>query len=118
SDGHGEIKLSSLLKQTLRMRPDRIVLGECRGKEIFDLLQLLNSGHSGSLATIHANSAYDTLKRIELLCLLHNTIPHATIQSLIGLGVQWICHIKREEGERIISEICKVENMEHGMPLL
>ena len=114
SDGFGEITLRTLLRQTLRMRPDRIVLGECRGAEVLDLLQTLNTGHQGALATLHANSPRDALRRIELLCLLHGggLLPLAAIRDLLAHGIQWITQVKREAGQRRITELWKVEGRE------
>lgn len=114
SDGGGEITLRTLLKQTLRMRPDRIVLGECRGQEVLELLQALNTGHGGSLATLHANSPRDGIRRLELLCLMasEGTIPLPAIRELISAGVQWIAHVHREQGKREISAVFKLEGRE------
>ncbi len=114
SDGYGEITLRTLLKQTLRMRPDRIVLGECRGAEVLDLLQTLNTGHQGALATLHANSPRDALRRIELLCLLHGggVIPVSGIRDLLAHGIQWITQVKRASAGRRITELWKVEGRE------
>jgi pilus assembly protein CpaF len=120
SDGFGEVTLRSLLRQTLRMRPDRIILGECRGGEVLDLLQSLNTGHQGSLATLHANSARDALRRIELLCLLQpgSPLPIPTIRELLAGGIQWVAHVKRAGQTRVISEISKVEGREGDTILL
>lgn len=114
SDGYGEITLRTLLKQTLRMRPDRIILGECRGNEVLDLLQALNTGHRGALATLHANSPRDALRRIELLCLLAvpGALPLFAIRELLSLGIQWIAQVKRVSSVRKISEVWKVEGRE------
>jgi pilus assembly protein CpaF len=113
ADGFGEVTLRTLLKQTLRMRPDRIILGECRGSEVLDLLQSLNTGHQGSLATLHANSPRDALRRIELLCLLSNgNIPLSAIRELLALGIQWIAQVKRFGEVRRISELCQVQGRE------
>lgn len=120
SDGYGEVTLRTLLKQTLRMRPDRIILGECRGNEVLDLLQSLNTGHQGSLATLHANSPRDALRRIELLCLISNggSVPISAIRELLALGIQWIAQVKRIGPERRISELCQVQGREGDTILL
>ena len=120
ADGFGEVTLRSLLKQTLRMRPDRIILGECRGSEVLELLQALNTGHRGALATLHANSPRDALRRIELLCILasEGRLPIRGIRELLSLGIQWIVQTKRVESERIISEVVKLESMEGDTILL
>lgn len=114
ADGFGEVTLRTLLKQVLRMRPDRIILGECRGSEVLELLQALNTGHRGSLATLHANSPRDALRRVELLCLLAagGSIPLFAIRELISVGVQWVAHVKKNGSERVISEIWRVEGRE------
>ncbi len=120
ADGFGEVTLRSLLKQTLRMRPDRIILGECRGNEVLDLLQTLNTGHSGSLGTLHANSPRDALRRIELLCLISagGTIPISAIRELLAVGVQWIAQVKRLPVGRRITEVCQVQGREGDTLLL
>lgn len=120
SDGFGEVSLSSLLRQALRMRPDRILLGECRGAEVLDVLQSLNTGHRGTLATLHANSARDALRRVELLCLLaaKGTISSSLIRDLIAAGVQWVVHVARVDGQRRITEILRIEGKEGDVILL
>ena len=114
ADGFGEVTLRMLLKQTLRMRPDRIMLGECRGPEILELLQALNTGHRGAMATLHANSAREALKRIELLCLLASAgaVPLFAVRELISLGVQYVAQVKKTEKHRFISEVWKIEGRE------
>jgi len=114
SDGFGEVTLTTLLRQALRMRPDRIVLGECRGREVLDLLQSLNTGHRGALATLHANSAREALKRLELLCLLSagGTVPAGVLKELLALGVQWVTQVRRVGGRREISELWRIEGKE------
>ncbi len=114
SDGAGEVTLRTLLRQTLRMRPDRLILGECRGPEVLELLQSLNTGHQGAMATLHANSPREALKRIELLCLLagNGQLTSLAIRELLALGLQWVVQMKRHEGVRRISEIWKLEGRE------
>lgn len=114
SDGCGEVTLRTLLRQSLRMRPDRIILGECRGPEVLDLLQALNTGHKGALATLHANSPRDALRRVELLCLLGGggVLPLHAIRELLSYGIQWVVQVQREGGKREISEICRIEGRE------
>ncbi len=119
-DGFGEVTLRTLLKQALRMRPDRIILGECRGPEVLELLQALNTGHRGSLTTLHANSPREALRRIELLCLLggNGNIPLTAIRELLAFGIQWIVQVNRHySGEnrlvsREITEVWKLEGRE------
>jgi pilus assembly protein CpaF len=114
ADGYGEVTLRALLKQTLRMRPDRVVLGECRGDEVLDLLQALNTGHRGALGTLHANSPRDALRRIELLCILASggALPISGIRELLSVGIQWVVQVIREKKERKISECWKIEGRE------
>ncbi|MBC7396794.1 MAG: CpaF family protein [Bdellovibrionales bacterium] len=117
ADGFGAVSLRDLLKQTLRMRPDRILLGECRGDEVLDLLQALNTGHRGTLATLHANSAKDALRRIELLALIaaKGTIPSSLIKELLAHGVQKLVFIARQQGVRKIETILQIEGIERDI---
>jgi pilus assembly protein CpaF len=98
------------------MRPDRIILGETRGPEAMDLLQALNTGHRGGLATLHANSPRDALKRLETLALLSGThgISLAVIREWVASGIQWVVQVERlpQEGRRIrdISQVCGIES--------
>jgi pilus assembly protein CpaF len=120
ADGCGEVTLRALLRQALRMRPDRIVLGECRGPEVLDLLQAMNTGHRGLLATLHANHPRDTLRRIELLCLLSGAanLPLVAIRELMAVGVQWIAQVSRVGSAREIVEVSRVEGREGDTILL
>jgi len=120
ADGFGEVTLRTLLKQTLRMRPDRIVLGECRGIEVLELLQALNTGHHGALATLHANSPRDALRRIELLCLLASggSIPIQAIRELLSIGINWVVQVKRFGAHRRIHELWKIEGREEDTILM
>lgn len=121
SDGFGTITLSDLIRQALRMRPDRILLGECRGPEVLDLLQCLNTGHRGTLSTIHANSPRDALLRIELLARLKpDPLPSSLIKQLITHGIQWIVHLKRDPltNNRLINSISEIAGKEGDTILL
>lgn len=120
ADGFGEVTLRHLLKQTLRMRPDRVILGECRGAEVLDLLQLLNTGHGGAMATVHANSPRDALRRVELLCLLSagGTIPLSTIRELMSVGLRWLVQVERTGAGRRIADIQEVAGKEGETLLL
>lgn len=113
-DGVGEVSLRDLLRQALRMRPDRIILGECRGAEVLDLMQVINTGHPGAAATLHANSPRDALLRLEWLIHLStggNISPH-TIRLMIALGIQWLVHLERSGCERKIRELSHIEGLE------
>jgi len=117
ADGFGVVTLRDLLRQTLRMRPDRVLLGECRGDEVMDLLQALNTGHRGTLCTLHANSARDAIRRIELLALLgaKGTIPSSLIKELIAHGIQKLVFLERVNGARIIQTILQIEGKERDI---
>ncbi len=120
ADGMGEISIRTLLKQALRMRPDRIILGECRGAEILDLLQAINTGHNGCMATIHANNTREALRRIELLALLGHSsgLDLNIIREWITGGIRWLIQLKRVGANRVIDEISKVEGREGNTILL
>ncbi len=113
ADGIGEVKLRDLVKQTLRMKPDRILVGECRGDEVIDLLQALNTGHRGTLSTIHANSAKEAIKRLELLAMIaaRGTIPATLMKELIANGIQKIVFLS----ERKIETIIQIEGFERDL---
>jgi pilus assembly protein CpaF len=114
ADGIGAVTPRDLLRQTLRMRPDRIILGECRGDEVLDLLQALNTGHRGTLCTLHANHPRDALKRIELLALLgaKGTLPASLIRELMAAGIRKVAHLERVDGVRKIQSIFQLEGKE------
>ena len=103
------VTIRDLLKATLRHRPDRIIVGEIRGGEAFDLLQALNTGHSGSLSTIHANSAAQALQRFTS-CVLQSGIelPYRAIKSHIADSIQLLIHIERSRGRRFISQMLEL----------
>lgn len=119
ADGFGLVSLRDLLRQTLRMRPDRVLIGECRGDEVLDLLQALNTGHRGTLTTLHANSARDALKRIELLALIaaRGTLPPSLIKELIAGGVQKVVFLARDHGTRKIQSVISLHGMERDVIL-
>lgn len=110
-DGHGRVDLGVLVRQALRMRPDRIVLGECRGAEIQDLLTALNTGHRGGCATLHANSVEDTPRRVHALGALAGMSDSAVSRQLAG-ALQVVLHLERESGERRLAAIGVMES--HG----
>ncbi len=103
-----------LVKNTLRMRPDRIIIGETRGGELFDLLQAMNTGHDGSMTSVHASSAAECLSRMETLFLLAGfEIPMTVVRKQMASAIQFIIQLGRDkEGNRIISEIIEVCGME------
>ncbi len=109
------VTIRDLVRATLRHRPDRIVLGEVRGGEAFDLLQALNTGHSGTLSTIHANSAQQAIARLTS-CVLQAGVelPYAAIRSNIADAIQLLLHIERRHGKRYAAELMRVERYEPG----
>lgn len=105
-NGLPTVSIRDLLKASLRHRPDRILLGEIRGAEAFDLLQLLNTGHSGTVSTVHANSALQALSRFTSCVLQSNVeLPYRAIKSNIGDSLNLLVHIERRPGQRFVSEM-------------
>jgi pilus assembly protein CpaF len=109
-EGRGEVTIRDLLRNALRMRPDRIVIGEVRGPEALDLLSALNTGHRGALSTVHANSPADALSRLETLALMAGLgLPHAAIAEQVQRGIDLVVHIERRaDGARVVAEIAEV----------
>jgi pilus assembly protein CpaF len=109
--GVAAVSIRDLLKASLRHRPDRILVGEVRGGEAFDLLQLLNTGHSGSISTIHASSAKQGLSRFAS-CVLESSVqlPYAAIKSNIGDSLDVVIQIERRPGRRFISEVLEINS--------
>jgi pilus assembly protein CpaF len=103
------VTIAELLRATLRHRPDRILVGEVRGPEAFDLLQALNTGHLGSISTLHANSAEQALTRFAHCVLTANVgLPHAGVREAIGLAIHLVAHIARVDGRRRVTELVDV----------
>lgn len=114
-EGVREISIRDLIKASLRMRPDRIVVGEVRGGEAIDMLQALNTGHDGSLSTAHANSARDLLSRLETMALMGMELPLAAIRRQISSGVDIIVHLGRlRDKSRRVLEIVEILGYEEG----
>ena len=113
-EGKGEISIRDLVKNALRMRPDRIVIGECRGGEALDMLQAMNTGHDGSLTTIHANSPRDALSRLETLVLMAGfDLPLRAIREQIASAISIIVQISREkDGSRKVTHVSEITKME------
>ncbi len=109
-EGRGEVTVRDLLRNALRMRPDRIVIGEVRGAEALDLLTALNTGHDGALSTVHANSPVDALGRLETLALMAGVgLPHEAIAEQVQRGIDLVVHLERDrEGARRVVEIAAV----------
>lgn len=113
-EGQGAIGIRELVRNTLRMRPDRIVVGEVRGAEALDMLQAMNTGHDGSLTTVHSNSPRDTLSRIETMVLMAGfDLPVRAIREQIASAVDLIVHVSRlKDGSRRVTHVTEVEGME------
>ncbi len=110
-EGKGEVTLRDLVKLSLHLRPDRIIIGEVRGEESFHFLHAINTGHEGSMCTIHANSSEDALNRLETLILMdRSNISPAVVRRFLKSGIDFIIHMRRlPSGQRIISQISEFE---------
>jgi pilus assembly protein CpaF len=113
-EGEGEIAIRELVRNSLRMRPDRIIVGEVRGAETLDMLQAMNTGHDGSLSTVHANSPRDALARIETMVLMAGfDLPIRAIRQQVASALDMIVHLERlEDGSRRVTAITEVQRME------
>lgn len=109
-EGKGLVTVRDLLRNALRMRPDRIIIGECRGKEAFDLIAAMNTGHEGCLSTVHANSSSDCLARLLSMALMsEEAVPLSVLETWLGSALDVIVHqVKKPDGIRIVSEIAVV----------
>ena len=112
-EGAGQVTLRDLVRQALRMRPDRVVVGEVRGAEVVDLLAAMNTGHEGGCGTVHANSPADVPARLEALGLMAG-LPRDAVHALISAGVHVIIHLQRSP--RAVSEVHVVERS-HGLAI-
>ncbi len=119
-EGQGKIDQGGLVRNALRMRPDRIVVGEVRGPEAFDMMQAMNTGHDGSMSTIHANSARDALARLENMVLMANAnIPLRSIRGQIASAIDVVIHTERmRDGARRVTEVVEVVGLESDIILL
>jgi pilus assembly protein CpaF len=113
-EGKGEVTQRDLVKNSLRMRPDRIVIGEVRGQEAFDMLQAMNTGHDGSLTTIHANTTRDALSRVENMVTMSGfELPVKTIRSQIASAINVVLQLERmEDGKRRVVSVSEINSME------
>jgi pilus assembly protein CpaF len=109
-EGRGEVTIRTLVRNALRMRPDRIVVGEVRGPEALDMLQALNTGHDGSLTTVHANSPVDALRRVETLALMAGVgLPHAAVREQVASALDVVVHQARlSDGARVVESVTEV----------
>jgi len=114
AEGKGEIRQRELVKNALRMRPDRIVVGECRGEEAFDMLQAMNTGHEGSMTTVHANSPRDAVKRLEqMVSMAGMSIPPGSIRAQIASAIRLFVQLQRlPDGRRRVVSIGEITGME------
>ncbi|MEL7591789.1 MAG: CpaF family protein [Anaerolineaceae bacterium] len=113
-EGKGEITIRQLVINALRMRPDRIVVGECRGGEALDMLQAMNTGHDGSMTTVHANSPRDALRRVETMVLMAGMeIPLKAIREQVASSIELVIHMERmKDGTRRVTQVSEVQGME------
>jgi pilus assembly protein CpaF len=116
-EGRGEVTIRQLVRNALRMRPDRIVVGEVRGAEALDLLQAMNTGHDGSLSTVHANSPADALRRLETLALMAGVgLPHDAVREQVASAVDLVVHQSRmPDGRRSVASIAEVVRVAGGV---
>ncbi len=116
-EGRGEVTIRQLVRNALRMRPDRIVVGEVRGGEALDLLQALNTGHDGSLSTVHANSPTDALRRVETLALMAGVgLPHDAVREQVASAVDLVVHqARRPDGSRAVQSVTEVVRVAGGV---
>jgi pilus assembly protein CpaF len=113
-EGEGEVTIRDLVRNSLRMRPDRIIVGEVRGAEALDMLQALNTGHDGSLSTVHANSTRDALARVETMVLMAGyDLPLRAVRQQVTSALDLIIHLERmHDGSRKVIAITEVQRME------
>jgi pilus assembly protein CpaF len=119
-EGKGEVTARELVRNTLRMRPDRIIVGEVRGSEVFDMLQAMSTGHDGSLCTIHANTPRDSMGRLEMMMLLAGwSIPQRAMRQQIASALNVIIHVSRlSDGTRKVMRISELVGMEGDMIMM
>ncbi|MNC29170.1 putative conjugal transfer protein [compost metagenome] len=119
TEGRGEISIRDLIRSSLRMRPNRIVVGEVRGAECLDMLQAMNTGHDGSLSTGHSNSARDMISRLETMVLSAADLPVAVVRQQIGSAIDIFVHLARlRDRSRRVVEICEVAGVKEGEVVL
>jgi pilus assembly protein CpaF len=120
AEGQGEVRIRDLVKNALRMRPDRIIVGECRSGEALDMLQAMNTGHEGSMTTVHSNSARDGLSRLETMVLMAGfDLPVKAIREQIASAIDIILHVDRlPDGRRVVTSMTEVQGLEGETILL
>ncbi len=119
-EGRGEVTVRDLVRNALRMRPDRIIVGEVRGGEALDMLQAMNTGHDGSLSTAHANSARHLLWRLETMALMSDVaLPAAYVRSQVSAAIDVVVHLARlRDGRRVVWEVATVDGTRRGEPVV
>ena len=119
-EGRGEVTVRDLVRNALRMRPDRIIIGEVRGGEALDMLQAMNSGHDGSLSTAHANSARHVLWRLETMALMSDVdLPVAHVRDQVASAIDMVVHMARlRNGRRVVFQVATVEGVRDGEPVV
>src|SRR5204862_5702 len=117
ADGRGEIRQRELVKNALRMRPDRIIIGEVRGEEAFDMLQAMNTGHEGSMTTIHANTARDALSRLEsMVAMASLNLPARSLRQQIASAISIVVQVSRlSDGTRKVTNISEITGQEEDV---
>ena len=120
SEGSGEVRIRDLVKNSLRMRPDRIIVGEVRGAEALDMLQAMNTGHEGSMTTVHANSPRDAVSRLETMVLMAGfELPMKAIRDQIAAALDLIIQVERmPDGKRVVTAVTEVQGLEGEVLLL
>ncbi|MGZ4695702.1 MAG: CpaF family protein [Acidimicrobiales bacterium] len=115
AEGRGEVRIRDLVRASLRMRPDRIVVGEVRSGEALDMLQAMNTGHEGSLSTCHANGAVEALRRLETLVLMGDVdLPHAVVREQVSTAVDLVVHVARTPSGRRVIDVAEVGRVIRG----
>ncbi len=113
-DGTGEISLEQLIRSSLRLRPDRVLVGEIRGKEAFEMIQAMSTGHPGSMSTGHGNNSLEMLDRICLMILMSSSLPWEAIRRLVASALEINIHLVRlPDGRRVVQEIIEIEGYEN-----
>ena len=113
-EGNGAVNATDLVKNALRMRPERIIIGECRGGETLDMLQAMNTGHDGSMTTIHANSARDAMGRVEqMVTMMGGDFPMSSIRAQIAAGIDFVVQLSRlSDGRRRVISVSEITGLE------
>ena len=120
AEGTGEVRIRDLVRNSLRMRPDRIIVGECRGSETLDMLQAMNTGHAGSMTTVHANTPRELLGRLETMVMMGGVeLPQRAIREQIVMAVGLLVQLQRTAGgPRVVHTITEIQGMEGDTVLL